>query len=99
MLVRIVLGISLVIVFALPASAQVPAAPAASPASTPAPALAKVAVPSAQYDSAFYAWQAGNYPDALQKFERMLSGAKAAEVLEPIALVTGELYATTELAN
>src|SRR6476659_1345762 len=63
-----------------------------------APALAPVPVPTAQFDSAYYAWQVGNYPDALQRFEKMLTGPRAADLLEPVALATGELFQTTELA-
>src|ERR1051326_2820328 len=38
------------------------------------PALAPVDVTTPSYDSAYYAWQAGNYPEALQRFERLLNG-------------------------
>src|SRR5580765_6658375 len=77
---------------ALPLRAQVSATPQAPPVLTP------VAVTTPVYDSAYYAWQSGNYPDALQRFEKMLTGPKAGDVLEPIALVTGELYVTSDVA-
>src|SRR5207244_9315924 len=73
-------------------------AQSAAVAPAPQPALTPVQVPTPLYDSAYYAWQSGNYPDALQRFEKMLSGPKASEVLEPIALVTGALYVTIEVA-
>src|SRR2546423_10535174 len=91
MLSRLLL-VGAIVLVAFPAFAQVPATPQAPPALTP------VAVTMPTYDSAYYAWQSGNYPEALQRFEKMLTGPKAAEVLEPIALVTGELYVTTDVA-
>ena len=51
-----------------------------------------------QYDSAYYAWDSGNYVDAVTRFQRLLRGPNAARFLEPIALVTGELFVTTEIA-
>ncbi|MGH7579950.1 MAG: M20/M25/M40 family metallo-hydrolase, partial [Gemmatimonadales bacterium] len=47
---------------------------------------------------AFYAWQAGNYVEALERMERLLSGPSRDTVLTPIALLTGELYRTREIA-
>ncbi|MGD2216184.1 MAG: M20/M25/M40 family metallo-hydrolase [Gemmatimonadales bacterium] len=52
----------------------------------------------ALYDSAYYAWQAGDYVDALQHLERLLSGAGGETFLKRAALLTGELYRTRELA-
>jgi hypothetical protein len=46
----------------------------------------------ARYDSAYFAWQAGDYPNALARFERLLATADGARFLEPIALLTGEYY-------
>src|SRR5579872_3663512 len=63
----------------------------------PPPALAPVEVTTPPFDSAYYAWQAGNYPEALQRFERLLNGPQGSALLDRIALVTGELYQTTEL--
>jgi Tol biopolymer transport system component len=54
--------------------------------------------PEASYDSAYYAWQAGDYLDGLERLERLLSGAGGEEFLERAALLTGELYRTEELA-
>jgi hypothetical protein len=50
------------------------------------------------FDSARYAWEAGRYPDALQRLERILTGPADDSMLAPIALLTGELYRTRELA-
>ena len=65
----------------------------ASPAMAVAQAPARVA-----FDSARYAWEAGEYPDALRRLERLLSGPHRDSLLAPIALLTGELYRTRELA-
>jgi Tol biopolymer transport system component len=50
------------------------------------------------FDSAAYAWEAGQYPDALERMERLLTGPHRDTLLAPIALLTGELYHTRELA-
>jgi Peptidase family M28/WD40-like Beta Propeller Repeat len=50
------------------------------------------------FDSARYAWEAGRYPEALQRLERLLTGPAGGTLLAPIALLTGELYRTRELA-
>ncbi|MBI4502251.1 MAG: M20/M25/M40 family metallo-hydrolase [Gemmatimonadetes bacterium] len=92
MLHRFLLAGFVALLASFPATAQV------APTAAVPPALAAVPVTTPQYDSAYYAWQAGDYPAALQRFERMLTGPKASDVLEPIALVTGELYLTTELS-
>ena len=67
-------------------------------------ALAQVARDSlpaaarARFDSAFYAWQRGDYPTALAGLERLLVSPDGNRVLEPVALLTGELYRTIALA-
>jgi Tol biopolymer transport system component len=53
----------------------------------------------AQVDSARYAWAAGRYVEALTLLERALSGPGAAAALDSAALLTGELYRTTELLH
>ncbi len=58
------------------------------PAQTPDPA----------WDSVTVAWDAGNYPDALIRIERLLAGPDAHRWLERAALLTGELYVTTDVA-
>ena len=52
----------------------------------------------ARYDTAYFAWQRGDYPTALAGFERLLTSADGDRLLEPIALLTGELYRTTAVA-
>ena len=50
------------------------------------------------FDSAAYAWEAGRYPEALERLERLLTGPGRDTLLAPIALLTGELYRTREIA-
>jgi Tol biopolymer transport system component len=52
-----------------------------------------------RFDSAFFAWQRGDYPTALARLERLLSSSEGDRVLEPIALLTGELYRTIPVAR
>src|SRR5687767_4385428 len=52
----------------------------------------------ARFDSTFYAWQRGDYPTALAGLERLLVSPHGNSVLEPVALLTGELYRTTAVA-
>jgi hypothetical protein len=64
--------------------------------------LAAGAIPAApqthlQLDSAYVAWDAGDYAVALERLQRVLAGADAEAQLEAVALLTGELYVTTEL--
>ncbi|MEX0907525.1 MAG: M20/M25/M40 family metallo-hydrolase, partial [Gemmatimonadota bacterium] len=51
----------------------------------------------AAFDSAFYAWERGDYPDALRRAAALLDGPDPHQHVMPIALMTGELYVTTEL--
>ncbi len=95
MLKRLVLFALLVALVSHPAFAQQPA-PAAA---TTFPTLNPVATTTPQYDSAYFAWVEGRYPDALTRFEKMLMGPKAADVQDRIALVTGELYTTTDVSD
>ncbi len=62
-----------------------------------APAAAQV--PQARFDSAYYAWDAGRYDDALDRLAAILAAAGGEAVLEPIALLTGELYRTREITT
>ncbi|HEX2218801.1 MAG TPA: M20/M25/M40 family metallo-hydrolase [Gemmatimonadales bacterium] len=64
-----------------------------APASLAAQTPARLA-----FDSAAYAWEGGRYPEALQRLERLLTGPSRDTLLAPIALLTGELYRTRELA-
>ncbi|NJD17678.1 MAG: M28 family peptidase [Gemmatimonadetes bacterium] len=64
----------------------------------PTAALAQQAGPQAQFAEARLAWEAGRYVEALGALERLLTGPAASQLLEPAALLTGELYRVTELA-
>src|SRR5690606_35473561 len=50
------------------------------------------------YDSAYVNWQDGAYPEALAQLERLLQSPGGERFLEPVALLTGELYHATEIA-
>ena len=50
------------------------------------------------YDSAYYAWQGGDYPAALARLERLLAVATGLPFLERTALLTGEYYRTLEVS-
>lgn len=63
-----------------------------------APPLAAQAGPGVAFDSASLAWEAGRYPEALARLERLLTGPDRDALRRPIALLTGEYYRTTELA-
>ncbi len=52
----------------------------------------------AQFDSAYYAWDAGFYVEALERLERLIASPGGEELLEQIALLTGELYHVTQIA-
>jgi Tol biopolymer transport system component len=82
---------------------KLPTTPAlATAAALLAPAVlhAQVGGPirDAAYDSVFFAWEAGDYPDALSRLDRLLGGGGAGRYFRPAAELTGELYVTTELA-
>jgi hypothetical protein len=53
----------------------------------------------AAYDSAFFAWERGDYPDALRRLDRLLTGPQAARYVAPAAELTGEPFTTTELTT
>ena len=50
------------------------------------------------YDRAIIAWDSGDYPKALELFGSLLNVPGEEEYLEKIALITGELYQTQEVA-
>jgi hypothetical protein len=66
------------------------------------PATGQVAdVPDAlrsAFDSAYFAWDRGDYPDALERAERILTTPGGEDLLERIALLTGELHPVDELS-
>ncbi|MBT5872999.1 MAG: M28 family peptidase [Candidatus Latescibacteria bacterium] len=51
-----------------------------------------------QFETAYDQWDAGKYPDAIKGFQSVLKAPDGDDFLEDIALVTGELYHTTEVA-
>jgi hypothetical protein len=54
---------------------------------------------TARFDSAWQAWDAGRYPEALERLQRLLATPGSDALLEPVALLTGELYTTLELTK
>ena len=63
-----------------------------------APTLSAQDAGRVAFDSASLAWDAGRYPEALARLERLLTGPNKDTLRRPIALLTGEYYRTTELA-
>jgi hypothetical protein len=51
------------------------------------------------FDSAYHAWDRGDYVVALSTLQRVLRGDDAARWEEPIALLTGELFHTWDIAG
>lgn len=65
-----------------------------------APRVAPVAVPPAQQvERAVLLWDAGNYPAALEGMAQLLRTPQPEEVLKPVALLTGEWFTTSPLAE
>jgi hypothetical protein len=73
----------------------VPALLAAQTSPPPPPAPPPTA-PS--FDSAAVAWDQGNYPDALARLARLMAAPDAERHRRAVALLTGELFVTRELA-
>jgi peptidase M28-like protein/WD40 repeat protein len=63
-----------------------------------ASALAAQSPAQVAFDSASLAWDAGRYPEALSRLERLLTGPSRDMLRRQIALLTGEYYRTVELA-
>src|SRR5262245_34026125 len=55
--------------------------------------------PDAQWLRASDEWDAGKYTAALEDLRALLKAPAAAEYLERVALLTGELFVTTELTT
>jgi hypothetical protein len=55
--------------------------------------------PEARWQSAVDAWEAGRYPAALDDLRLLLKSASGADYFDRVALLTGELYATTVLTT
>jgi len=53
--------------------------------------------PTVDLETANVAWDRGAYITALEAYARLLGSPSAAQVLEPIALTTGELFHTLEI--
>ncbi|HEY9226981.1 MAG TPA: hypothetical protein VIP11_10060, partial [Gemmatimonadaceae bacterium] len=64
-----------------------------------ASAAAQQASTSSLYDQAANDWARGNYPSALQKLITVVSAPDGGPYLERTALLTGELFRTTELST
>ncbi|CAN5828345.1 hypothetical protein BH23GEM6_BH23GEM6_22090 [soil metagenome] len=52
----------------------------------------------AQFDSVYFAWDRGDYVNSLQYAERLLASPASEPLLDRLALLTGELYRTREVA-
>lgn len=50
------------------------------------------------YEDGLVAWDQGDYPDAIMAFKKVLDSERGDAYLEDIALLTGELYTTREIA-
>ncbi|HEX7778003.1 MAG TPA: hypothetical protein VF424_02125, partial [Vicinamibacterales bacterium] len=55
--------------------------------------------PDALWRRALDAWDAGQYPNALKDLQALMRSPAAAQYLERVALLTGELFVTTGLSN
>jgi hypothetical protein len=62
------------------------------------PLAAQNPAQQAAFDSAYFAWESGDYADALSRFGRILAGPARERYMEQIALITGELYRTVNVA-
>lgn len=51
-----------------------------------------------RFEAAYYAWENGRYVEALELLEQVLTAPGGDRFLEPIALLTGELYPAVEIA-
>src|SRR5262245_31130490 len=64
-----------------------------------APGQGQSSSPDALWRRALDAWDAGQYPNALKDLQALMRAPAAAQYLERVALLTGELFVTTELSN
>src|SRR5689334_16205767 len=96
--VVVVLGAALV----LQASTSFPTEqqPAGRGVQSPAPAAAAAPLTAEQrWARASDAWNAGKYPDALRDLKALVQSTSASEYHDRIALLTGELFTTTEITT
>lgn len=63
-----------------------------------ASAQSPTAAPDARWRRAADAWDEGRYPDALTELLALMRSPAASEYLERVALLTGELFVTTEVS-
>jgi hypothetical protein len=86
-------AVATVLALAASAAAACAAAPAAAQvAGAPAPVRA-------QFDSAYFAWDRGDYLASLAHAERVLTAPGGEALLGPVALLTGERYRVREVAR
>ena len=57
------------------------------------------AAPAARWRRALDAWDAGRYPPALEDLRALMQSSSASEYRDRVALLTGELFVTTELTT
>jgi Peptidase family M28/WD40-like Beta Propeller Repeat len=65
--------------------------------STPGDQAGAAVPPETRWLRAADAWEAGRYPVALEDLRALMRSSAAAEYLERVALLTGELYVTTDI--
>src|SRR5262245_12160718 len=65
--------------------------------STPGDQAGTAIPPETRWLRAIDAWEAGRYPAALEELRALMRSPAAAEYLERVALLTGELYVTTDV--
>jgi len=90
---RIAIVLALIFAASVPVVRGRPQGPQGSSSRSPA------ASPADIYRRAVDAWEAGHYPDALTDLSGLMKSPAASEYLDRIALLTGELYTTTELTT
>ncbi len=67
--------------------------------SQPAGQTGRAPTPDSQWRLSVDRWEAGDYPAALEAVRQLLGSPAAAEYLERAALLTGELFITTEVTS
>ncbi|HUG40708.1 MAG TPA: M20/M25/M40 family metallo-hydrolase [Longimicrobiales bacterium] len=70
----------------------------ATPLAAQDPDARAAARAAALFDSAYAAWDAGDYDDALARLDRLLAAPGAGGLLADVAVLTGERYRTVEVA-
>ncbi len=70
-----------------------------APFGQPGEAVAATDSPEAVFDDARLAWDAGEYVQALEGFLAVLEGEYSDDLFDQIALITGELYRTVDIAK